>query len=322
MSHRALITGITGFAGSFLAEHLLASGDAVLGVSFDGRWTDICPAALQRAVALVSWNVADEIPADARRTIDDFAPDFVYHLAAISVPGDCGEGEPTPNAMAINVDGTRRVLELAAELSRPPKVVFTSSSQVYSPTGGNWPRVDEDHPLAPRRAYGYTKLLAENEVRRAVGEGRCQAVIVRSFQHAGPRQNDRMMLSQWARQLATDTGVVEVITRDAIVDLTDVRDVIRAYRLLAQRGANGGVYNVGSGVGRRSGEILDVLCGMARPDVKIVELRPGFKQDPIADTSRLARETGWQPTIPLEQTVADTYRWWRDRHLQSRNQGP
>jgi GDP-4-dehydro-6-deoxy-D-mannose reductase len=121
-----------------------------------------------------------------------------------------------------------------------------------------------------------------------------------------------MMLPQWARQFAGGgTSPVEVLTRDAVIDLTDVRDVVRAYRLLAEKGKPDTVYNVGSGRPRRSGEVLDLLRRLADPDRPVKEIHPGEKQDPIADVSRLNQQTGWRPEVPLGQTVADTLAYWR-----------
>ena len=314
MPHRVLITGISGFVGGFLAEHLLEAGDAVLGCSPRGAWEENSPEWLRDRVELVDWDLArpDGLPDEVRRRIERFGPEAVYHLAALSVPEDCGPDQPTPEATAINVDGTRRVLETAISLVSGPRVLFVSSSYVYAPVDPRSPQIDENAPLRPRQGYGRTKLAAEREVGRAVWQSGCDAVIARSFQHTGPRQSSRMMLPQWAEQFARGgTEPVKVRTCDAYIDLTDVRDVVRAYRLLLQRGRRGEVYNVGSGISRRTGDILDLLRSMADPDRPVVETRPGFKQDPIADVTRLIRATGWRPAIPLEQTVADTLAWWR-----------
>ena len=314
MPHRTLITGLPGFVGGFLAEHLLECGDDVLGCSPDGAWEPSSPEELRDRVELLEWDLGDEagIPAKQRQLIEDFRPDWIFHLAGLSVPGDCGQDEIAPQARAINVDGTRRVMELAAALPSRPRVLFVSSSHVYTPVTPETPVVDELAPLGPRRGYGRSKLAAEAEVRRAVDELGCDAVVTRSFQHTGPRQNPRMMLPQWARQFARDeSDPVEVYTRDAMIDLTDVRDVVRAYRLLIERGRRGEVYNVGSGVARRSGDVLDVLRNLADPQRPIVELHPGRKQDPIANIARLVQCTAWQPMIPIETTVADTLSWWR-----------
>jgi GDP-4-dehydro-6-deoxy-D-mannose reductase len=341
-TRRALITGIAGFAGGFLAEHLLEYGDEVLGCSRDGQWGDRSATSLLGRVELVSWDLAAkekgdsphlcEAPCgpfrqmgtvpffpqastltdDARRRIADFRPTCIYHLAAISVPQDCGQEEVLPRAMAVNVGGTRQVLDLAATLVPSPRVLFISTSHVYAPVRPASSRVDEEAPLAPRSAYGHTKLAAEEEVRRAVREQGCDALIVRAFLHTGPRQIPALMLPQWARQFALGgQGPVAVHTRDARIDLSDVRDVVRAYRLLAERGQRSEVYNVGSSICRTSGEVLDMLRRLAGPERPIVETMPGQKQDPIADVSRLIQCTGWHATIPLEKTVADTWEWWR-----------
>jgi len=316
MSHRALITGVSGFAGTFLAEHLLKVGDAVAGCSPDGAWLPGTPQTLEVRVEMIRWDLAlsGDLPQETRRRIDRFRPDVIYHLAALSVPEDCGHQQPTPLATAVNVEGTRRVLQLALSLPSSPRVLFVSTSQVYARVPRQSPRVDENAPLGPKNGYGVTKLLAEREVARAVQKHGCDAIIVRAFQHAGPRQNPRMMLSQWARQFASGTSQpVEVYTRDAQIDLTDVRDVVRAYRLLVLHGRRGQIYNVGSGRSRRSGDVLDTLRQLADPDRPIIETRPGFKQDPIAEIIRLVRTTGWQPVIPVERTVADTLSWWREQ---------
>ncbi len=314
MSHRALITGMTGFAGGFLAEHLLDQGQPVLGTAPDGGWETASPKELSGRIELVAWDLStnEGLVDESRRRIEDFRPDCIYHLAAMSVPNECGREKPSNAALQVNVEGTRMVLDLAASLSWRPRVLFISSSHVYAPVTAESPRVRESSRLDPQQGYGRTKLMAEAEVCRAVDKSNCDVVIARSFQHAGPRQDPRMMLSQWARQFALGgQQPVEVYTRDAQIDLSDVRDVVRAYRLLLEHGRTGSVYNVGSGKGCRSGEVLDLLREMADPKRPIVELHPGKKQNHIADIARLVRCTGWQSEISIETTVADTLAWWR-----------
>ncbi len=320
MPQRALIIGCSGFAGGFLAEHLLECGDAVLGCTPDAQWFDSSPASLAETVPLVAWDLgSEECPsAAARRAIEDFAPTVVYHLAAISIPRDCGREEPTPTAVAINIEGTRRVARLVAELPGRSRLFFTSSSKVYAPVGPDSPVVDEQSPVGPAEAYGKTKLRAEAAVRQAIDQWDIDAVIARSFQHTGPRQNPSMMLPQWTRQFAAGgSGPIEVYTRDAVFDFSDVRDTVRAYRLLAERGVSGEICNVGSGVARRSGDVLAVLQRLADSQRPVVELFPGPRQEAIANISRLVLQTGWRATIPLETTVADTLAWWKQRSQRS-----
>jgi GDP-4-dehydro-6-deoxy-D-mannose reductase len=313
MAYRALITGVSGFVGPFLAEHLLDCGDAVLGTSPDGAWADRTPETVRAKVELIAWDLSrpDGLLEASRRAIQRFRPQVVYHLAAMSIPAQCGEDQPTPQAVAVNVDGTRRVLEAAGAMAGPPRLLLVSTSHVYATVGESSPLVDENWPLAPRQGYGRTKLAAEEAVRRAIDAG-LDGLIVRAFQHTGPGQQPPMMLPEWAGQFARGgPEPVQVQTLDAWIDLSDVRDVVRAYRLLAVEGQRGATYNVGSGQPRRSGDILEILRRTARVDRAVVELRPGRKQDPIADITRLVRRTGWQPRVPLEQTVADTLAWWQ-----------
>lgn len=317
MPRRAMITGVSGFVGPYLAEHLLECGDMVLGCSPDGMWLDSLLPSVVGRVEMVGWDLGLEgpLPGVARRTIERFAPEVIYHLAALSVPADCGEVEPSPAALAVNAGGTRRVMELAASLAGGARVLLASTSHVYASVPFEAPYVDEAAALDPRTGYARSKFLAEQETRHADCELGCDGVVVRAFNHTGPGQTPRLMLPQWARQFAAGgTKAVEIYTRDAHLDMTDVRDVVRAYRLLAEHGERGATYNVGSGVNRRSGEILDVLRTVAgQADRPIVELRPGRRQWPIADPTRLVRATGWRPLIALEQTVADTLEWWRQR---------
>jgi GDP-4-dehydro-6-deoxy-D-mannose reductase len=164
------------------------------------------------------------------------------------------------------------------------------------------------------RGYGQTKLAAEKEVRQAIAQYGVDAVIVRPFQHTGPRQNNRMMLAQWASQVAANnTSPLVVHSLDAYIDLCDVRDVVQAYRLLAERGLCGEVYNLGSGIARRSGDVLETLLKIAQSSRSVIESKPGVKFDPIADTTHLKYATGWCTQTPLEVTIADILAWWRAR---------
>lgn len=303
---RALITGISGFVGSHLAEHLRACGDAVLGTITSSPSTADAPT--------VAWNIAEEPNAATRRQIESFAPDVIFHLAALSILRDCGDAEPTPQAIAVNVDGVRHVLDLAGSLPRRPRIVFTSSSHVYRPVDPANPQVAESSPVEPRSAYGKTKWAAEQLCREAVCDSGLDVVVVRSFAQSGPGMDSRLMLAEWAAQFARGgEQPIDVASLDVTIDFLDVRDAVRALRLLAMQGVAGETYNLGSGVPRTTGEIFALLRRAAGVDRGVRELRPGRRSDPIADVARLQSLTGWRPEIAPEQTVADVLEDWRRR---------
>lgn len=311
---RAFITGVTGFAGSHLAEHLLKCGDEVLGSSHRGQWTFGVSESVQQAVALFSWDLSEGVDEATRQIVAEFRPDVVFHLAAISIPSDCGTNEPTPAALASNVMGTEAVASLCCSLDKCPRVILASSCYVYAPVTAESPVVTEDSSIGPQRPYGKTKLMAEQVFQRAIHEEGLDGVIARSFQHAGPRQSPEMILPDWVRQFTfSNEKPIRVGCLNTHLDITDVRDVCRAYRQLAVDGQTGTVYNVGSGINRRSGDLLEVIQGIADTRRNVMELEPGFRQHPIADISRLTRQTNWKPQISLEQTVADTFNYWRER---------
>lgn len=313
--YRAFITGADGFVGGFLLEHLTAAGDELLGaVPFALPESSESPPIL-RQIPLTVWNLADPSCDDSavREALREFRPQAIYHLAAISFPEDCGDTSSVhPVAQAVNVAGTARLLRLAADLPEPPRVLIVSSSYVY-PSPSEPRRCSEDGPIAPRRGYGRTKREAELLALEAWRRDGVPVVIARAFPHTGPRQSQRMMLPEWAAQFAAGTDPVRVHTLEAWIDLSDVRDVVRAYRLLVERGVPGEVYNVGSGVARRSGDVFELLRRIADPARKVQEIRPGRKCDPIADIGKIRAAVGWQPEIEIEQTVRDTWEYWRSR---------
>lgn len=293
---RAFITGITGFVGRHLRDHLNAEGDDVLGSS---RKLD------SAAVGLVEWDVSAPLPDAARREVAAFAPDVIFHLAAISIPRECGESEPTALAQRVNVDGVRNVLDAAAGLPHPPRIVFMSSSHVYAAVAPSAPPVAETHPIEPRTAYGKTKWAAEELCRQASAR-LSEIVVVRSFTMSGPGQDGRLMLAEWADQfVAGGTEPIRVVSLESTIDFLDVRDGVRALRAIALRGATGDVYNLGSGVPRLSGEIFRLMQEQTGDHRPVIESRPGRRSDPIADVTRLRDAVGWSAQIAPARTVAD-----------------
>jgi GDP-4-dehydro-6-deoxy-D-mannose reductase len=287
---RALITGGAGFVGRWLAEHLRAEGDEVVVSDHE---TDVTDAA---AIA------------DALEAAD---PDAVYHLAALTHVGESWAA-PT-EVLRVNVIGTAEVLAAARRLVRPPVVLLASSAEVYGLVTPDDLPLTESAPAAPVTPYAASKLAAE-EVALQAWRGHGQPVVVaRAFNHIGPGQAARFAVSGLAHRIleAQHAGstTLAVGTLESRRDFTDVRDVVRAYRLLVTSGRAGSRYNVCSGRDRSITEIAARLLELSGarltfaldPDlVRPVDL-PVLRGSPDA----LEAATGWLPEIPLDVTLRD-----------------
>ena len=314
---RALITGISGFVGSHLAEHLVAEGDEVAGIS-------------RRACFPPDWKIADRVKLFRgdigcrefmERVLKEVAPEVVYHVAAVaSVPESMREPERT---WRTNLDATRLLYELLCRLpeTRRPRVVFASTGSIYRPAVPGQ-RLDEEAVLAPASPYAASKAAADLlSFQVAVNYG-LHIVRLRCFNQLGPRQRLGFVAADVAAQIArAERGLqppeIRVGDTRAIRDFTDVRDVVRAFRLAARSAPSGTVFNVGSGTGRRIAELIEQLIQHSRAAVKIVvdstKCRPGDPTALVADPRRLAESTGWQPRIAFRQSVADLLDDWRRR---------
>ncbi len=295
-----------------MAEHLLASGDQVMGCCRNGRWRDPETEPLDARVPLLAWDLERDIDPAAREAVAGFRPDCIFHLAAMAIPKECGDGEPTSRAWQVNVEGTRRIAALAASLPTAPRLLLVSSSHVYAPVDPAHPVVDEAAPVGPLQGYGKTKIAAEQVLRDAMKTDGLFAIIARTFNHAGPRQDAQLMVPQWCRQIvAGGEGPIRVYNLDTFLDLSDVRDVVRAYRLLVRHASAGEICNVGSGVCRRSGDLFAQLLDLREDPPPFVEIAPGRQQHSVANIHRLQALTGWLPAIPMPQTLADSLAYWQ-----------
>src|SRR5665213_2972195 len=296
---RALVTGASGFVGGYLSAHLRGCGDEVVAL------TD-------------SVDLGDPAGAVAfEEQLTAVAPDVIYHLAALTHVGRSWE-DPA-STMRVNAMGTLSVLEAARTQVNPPRVMLISSSEVYG--AGEGRPIREDDPLRPVTPYAASKVSAEYLGLQAfLGRG-LDVVRARPFNHIGPGQAYIFVVSALARRVVeaerSGGGAIAVGNLAAARDFTDVRDVVRAYRLLATSGAAGEVYNVCSGVARQVEELFTILIGHSR-----VALEP--REDPelfrpvdvpmlVGDNSRLVDLVGWQPEIDLAQTLIAVLDYWRAR---------
>jgi GDP-4-dehydro-6-deoxy-D-mannose reductase len=314
---RALVTGISGFVGGHLAEHLIESGDQVVGLCTSGHW----PASLEHLngrVRIEQWDLINTEEALLTELITRKQPEIIYHLAAQSNPR-ASMADPR-KTWALNLGGTLTLLESVRHSGLTLRVILVGSGICYGNPKPEHLPVDESCPLRPNNPYGASKAAADLLGIQHFLEHGADIVMVRPFNHSGPRQASTYVLGGLALQVAEieaalrnhlDVGNLEVVR-----DFTDVRDVVRAYRLLGLRGAAGEIYNLGSGLGTRLSAALECLVKLARVPVPVhpdpARFRPVDLPLLVADPSKLRKITGWEPTYKLEQTLADMLQYSRE----------
>ncbi len=312
---RTLITGATGFVGGHLAERLLAAGDDVHGLARRAAW----PAELAHLGPHVPLHAADLLDADhVAALLADIRPDRIAHLAGYA-DATASFRDPAA-AWAGNLDATRFLYGAVARSGLSPRILFVSTGQVYGPADASGRPLDEAAELRPVSPYAASKAAADLLSHQVTRHPGLAVVRVRPFNHVGPRQPPQYAAGHFARQLARiEAGLapprLEVGDLTARRDLTDVRDMAEAYRLLLDRGRPGEVYNAGTGVAVRIAAVLDLLRAECRVQVEVVpraeRMRPADAAVTLADAGRLRRETGWAPRFALERTLRDTFDSWR-----------
>jgi GDP-4-dehydro-6-deoxy-D-mannose reductase len=312
---RVLITGITGFAGSHLAERLVKGGAEVHGFAFEEPpFPNLT--AIARDVAVHRGDITSL--EDLRGAMRAAAPDVVVHLAGQAVP-TLAARDPVA-AVRVNVLGTAAVLAALAE--RPQAaLVLASSGEVYGTPDRSV--VTEDAAVAPTNPYAATKVAAE-ALARELGDREGRAVVIlRPTNQIGPRQHPALAASAFAKQVAdAEVGRAEPVVRhgslDARRDFLDVRDMADAYaRAGAIRDPGAQVFNVGTGRAVGIDEILTILIGLAkipiRAELDPERVRAGVAPALALDASRFRARTGWEPRTPLETSLRDLLDYWRAR---------
>lgn len=314
---RVLITGITGFAGPYLAEHIAdVSTDAeICGLAW-GVVDDDVRQLLGPRVYLLPGDVTD--PPSLLEALEKSRPDIVFHLAAVSSVS--GSWSDAARCFEVNALGTVHLFEAMRSLGIAPTTVVSSSADAYGMAGDGY--LTEDQLLRPVSPYGVSKAALELTAYQYYAGSGIPTVRLRLFSHTGPRRPARFVASSFAKQIAEiEQGLrpplLKVGNLDVQRDFTDVRDVARAYWLAASRGDPGAAYNVCSGQAIRIRELLDQLLAMTDHQVEVVvdPNRVRTTEIPIlaGDGARFTGDTGWKPTIPLRQTLADLLEWWRSK---------
>ena len=309
MSSEILVTGAAGFAGSHLIDRLVGDGADVVAWHRPGG----APA---RKMPRTRWEAVDLLDADAvAAAIARLRPSAVYHCAGAAHVGRSWDS--TETTFATNVRGTHHLLQALERAGAGARVLVPSSALVYASANE---ALTEEHPLMPGSPYGLSKLAQEMLARRT--NGLLGVTIARSFNHVGPRQDPQFVASSFARRIADiEKGrwdpEISVGNLEARRDLTDVRDTVRAYTLILERGTPGRPYNVCSGRAITMGHLLDLLLARARVPVTVkvdpARYRPNDTPLLLGDPSRVHDDLGWTAEISLEQTLDDLLEYWRTR---------
>jgi GDP-4-dehydro-6-deoxy-D-mannose reductase len=310
---KILVTGAAGFAGHYLLESLLNNGDdTIFAVSKDSHE--------QPKPEKLKWVKCDLLnPNAVNEAVNSIKPDQVYHLAAYSSPGDSFshpmQAINDTSAMQINL------FEACILADIQPRTLIVSSGQIYGKN--NKLPIDESGEIDCNSPYAVAKLSQENLASYYSKRG-FEIVTVRPFNHIGPGQRLGFIVSDLANQIAkaehaSGTTEIRVGNLSSKRDFTDVRDVVLAYVKLQQRGESGEVYNVCSGSSVSGQDILNMLISMAKCEISVAvdpdKMRPSDIADLYGDHSKLTKATGWEPQVKLEQTLAETLDYWRNKNL-------
>lgn len=315
---KVLITGITGFAGSHLADYCIErGGNDVYGVI---RWRSRTENIrhLREKVTFVECDLRDAT--STREVVERVRPDYVFHLAAQSfVP--MSWRAPT-ESLQTNVIGQLNVFEAVRKIDLACRIQIACSSEEYGLVREDELPIREDAPLRPLSPYGVSKVAQDLLGYQYYMSYKMDIVRTRGFNHTGPRRASVFVVSDFARQIAEiEKGVRDPVmyvgNLDAERDFTDVRDMVRAYYLALEFGKSGEVYNICSEKSWRIGDMLDKLLSMSNAKITVKQdperLRPSDVPRLRGDCSKFRKDTGWKPLIPFETTAKDMLDYWRDR---------
>lgn len=303
-----LVTGAAGFAGSHVIQALGRREDVV-------GWMHHAPPPDEIA-GLASWDRVDLLNlSEVQKAIARLKPAGVIHCAG--APSVAHSWRDTVTVLSANVLATHHLFDALRRAGAACRVVVPGSAAVYA--AATTP-LTEESPLAPSNPYGVSKLAQEQLAFRAAREDGVDVIVTRSFNHTGPRQSAAFAAPNMARQIALiEAGggepVIKTGNLEAQRDLTDVRDVARAYVALLDLGASSTAYNVASGTARAMRSVLDALVARARVKLRVEPdaalMRPVDTPVVLGDATRLRRATGWRPEVPFEQTLDDLLNYWR-----------
>ncbi len=313
---RALITGINGFVGGHLAEHLLDIGQyEVSGVA---RQPVLSLPQLHERVTLYSADLSDL--SQVRNVLEASRPDVIFHLAGqANVQRSFQDASGT---LETNIFVQLRLFDALITLGMRPLILITSSNEIYGHVRPEDLPLDENTPFRPVSPYAVSKATQDLLAYQYYVSHQLRTIRLRPFNHIGPRQEEAYVASAFAAQIARiEAGqqppILRVGNLAAERDFSDVRDMVRAYGLAANHAEPGSAYNIGSGQPISIRWLLDTLIEHSHVPIQVeldpARMRPADVPLVIADSRRFRQVTGWAPQIPLQQTLLDILSYWREK---------
>lgn len=310
---KAFITGISGFVGEYLACALMEEGVEVWGSKLPGE-TVADYIATHAVIKDLDLRDGEEV----ERVLHEVAPDLVFHLAAQSSVGLSWQNPAL--TFEVNTTGGAHLLEAIRTLPYRARVLLVGSSEQYGKVDPEDIPIGEGHPTDPQNPYAVSKVAQEMLGRLYADSYDMDIVMVRAFNHTGPRQTPTFVIPDFSRRIALmESGAMEPVLKvgnlDAIRDFSHVEDIVRGYILLAKEGHRGEVYNIGSGVGHRIGDMLERLLSMANIDIEVTRdearMRPSDNPVLICNNTRIREHVGWEPQADMDDILIDVLNYWR-----------
>lgn len=317
MNKKILITGATGFAGSHLAHYLSTKKEYNLFGTYVSENSKLVLSDIP-GPSFIRLNLLD---ADSVfNSIKEIKPDEIYHLAALSAPGESFE-DPV-RVLTNNIEAQVNLLEAVRRLNLNSKILIVSSAEIYGKVVLKDLPIDEETPLNPTNPYAVSKIAQDYLGLQYFLTYGLKTVRARPFNHIGPGQTEAFSIAAFAKKIVEiEKGLIEPVLEvgnlDSKRDFTDVEDMVYAYYLLMQHGKDGDVYNIGSGKSLKMSEILDMLLSLSNKkiEVKINQtlLRPLDNPELVCNPSKFQKLTDWKPNFPIEESLKRILDFWRNK---------
>jgi len=315
---KVLITGISGFAGSYLAEYLVSKNEYDIYGTYLFEESKINLSTVKDAVKLIKVDLS--LDSEVFNLIEEVRPSLIFHLAALTSPSDSFKNpvQTLTNNISLQINLLEAVKKNKLFNTR---ILIVSSADIYGLVNVQDLPIDEETKLMPMSPYSVSKIAQDYLGLTYYLSYGLKTVRVRPFNHIGPRQSHHFVVASFAKQIAEiEKGkkkpILSVGNIEAKRDFTNVKDVVRAYDLAIEKGEIGEVYNIGSGISYKISDILNILISMSKVKIKIEKdktlMRPGDNPELVCDPTKFVKLTNWKPMIPIETTLKDTLDYWRN----------